>query len=133
LGGLIYGVQGKGKTEIRLADICAGVFSFCPHLYCCRLLFYIFYEGNAISLFITILGLSGAGLCILAYALLSMERIDPKGMWYFILNGVGGLFLLISISYDYDSGDTGGLAVETCWVIISLGGIAKVLLSKKDA
>lgn len=86
-----------------------------------------------ITAFMTILGLAGAGLCVLAYALLSMEKIDPKGIWYFVLNGVGGLFLLISIAYDYDAGDTGGLAVEACWVAISVIGIAKVLRNKKSA
>ena len=79
----------------------------------------------------TIIGLAGAGLCVLAYALLSLEKIDPKGLRYFTLNGVGGLFLLLSIAYDYDSGDTGGIAVELCWVVISVVGIAKVLMNKK--
>jgi hypothetical protein len=85
------------------------------------------------DMFITILGIAGAGLCILAYALLSMERIDPKGIWYFVLNGVGGLFLLISIAYDYDSGDMGGLAVEACWVVISILGIIKAMRCPKNA
>lgn len=81
----------------------------------------------------TVAGLMGAGLCVLAYALLSLERIDPKGLLYFTLNGLGGVLLLISIAYDYDSGDTGGIAVELCWVVISAIGIAKVLMRKKHA
>jgi hypothetical protein len=82
--------------------------------------------------FMAILGLAGAGLCVLAYALLSLERINPKGMLYFTLNGLGGLFLLIAIAYDYDSGDTGGIAVEMCWVVISVFGMAKVLMRKNN-
>jgi hypothetical protein len=85
------------------------------------------------AIFMTILGLAGAALCVIAYGLLSLDKINPKGMWYYVLNGLGGLFLLISIAYDYDSGDTGGVVIELCWVIISAIGILNVLRSKKHA
>lgn len=84
------------------------------------------------GLVMTIVGLLGAALCVAAYGLLSFEKIDSKGLWYFLLNGFGGLFLLLSIAYDYDSGDTGGIVVELCWVAISLFGIIKVLMRRKN-
>ena len=72
-----------------------------------------------------ILGIVGAMICVLAYMLIILDRIDPKGVSYCVLNGFGGLFLLVSIASDYDVGDTGGLLVEVCWILVSIYGVMK--------
>ena len=76
-------------------------------------------------MFMLILGIVGAIICVLAYMLIILDRIDPKGVSYCALNGVGGLFLLVSIASDYDVGDTGGLLVEVCWILVSIYGVMK--------
>ena len=80
-----------------------------------------------------ILGIIGALLCVLAYLLIIVERIDPHGIAYCALNGVGGVFLLISIASDYDAGDAGGILVEVCWIIISVFGVVRATRKKKVA
>lgn len=77
-----------------------------------------------------VIGIVGAVICVIAYMLIILERIDPKGVAYCALNGVGGVCLLISIAAEYDVGDTGGLLVEVCWIIISIYGIVKA--QKRD-
>lgn len=72
-----------------------------------------------------VIGIVGAIICVIAYMLIIVERIDPKGVAYCALNGVGGVCLLISIAAEYDVGDTGGLLVEICWIIISIYGVLK--------
>ncbi|MGH1378401.1 MAG: CBU_0592 family membrane protein [Alphaproteobacteria bacterium] len=72
-----------------------------------------------------IIGIVGAMICVLAYMLIIVERIDPKGVAYCLLNGVGGVCLLVSIAAEYDVGDTGGLLVEICWIAISIYGVYK--------
>lgn len=80
----------------------------------------------------TISGLIGAVLCVTAYILLAMGRITADRALYFILNGIGGFLILISIAYDYDGGDSGGLFVEVCWVIISIIGLLKIARKGKE-
>ncbi|PCJ00214.1 MAG: hypothetical protein COB14_04470 [Alphaproteobacteria bacterium] len=76
-------------------------------------------------MFMMIVGIVGAVICVVAYMLIIVERIDVKGVVYCALNGIGGVFLLISIAAEYDVGDTGGLLVEICWIIISIYGVLK--------
>ena len=77
-----------------------------------------------------ILGIVGALLCVLAYMLIIVERINPHGIAYCALNGVGGVFLLVSIASDYDAGDAGGILVEVCWIVISVFGVIKASRNK---
>ncbi len=77
-----------------------------------------------------VLGIVGAMLCVLAYMLIVIERVNPHGIAYCALNGVGGVFLLISIASDYDAGDTGGILVEVCWIVISIFGVIKATRKK---
>lgn len=78
-------------------------------------------------MFITVIGLIGAALCVVAYMLLSLERINTKGPVYFIMNAVGSTFLLIAIAADFDGGDMGGIIMETAWILISLFGMVKAI------
>lgn len=80
----------------------------------------------------TIAGLIGAVLCVAAYILLAMGKLSADRAVYFILNGIGGFLILISIAYDYDGGDSGGLLVEICWVIISIVGLLKIAKKGKE-
>ncbi len=83
-------------------------------------------------MFMMILGLVGAVLCLVAYILIITDRIDHKGIAYCALNGIGGVFLMISIAADYDMGDTGGLFVEICWIAISLYGVLKSIKAARN-
>ena len=80
-----------------------------------------------------IIGIIGTVFCIAAYGLLTMEKISAHSMIFYVLNCIGAFFLLISIAHDFDWGDTGGILIEVCWIVISLLGMWKVIRSpKKD-
>jgi hypothetical protein len=79
----------------------------------------------------SILGVIGAGTCILAYFLLERGKLSADGMNYYVLNGIGALLVLIAAFYSYDNGDLGVAVQELCWIAVSLMGISKVL-KKKD-
>lgn len=84
-------------------------------------------------MFIMVLGIVGAILCVGAYALLSFGKLGSEDIRFYILNGVGGACLLVSIAYEFDLGDIGGIVIELCWVCISVFGILKVVGKKKTA
>ncbi len=78
---------------------------------------------------IMILGLLGTMLCVGAYGLLTFERLTPNSLVFHGMNLVGAAMLLISIAYEFDWGDFGGVLVAICWVLISLFGIARIVSS----
>lgn len=74
----------------------------------------------------TYLGILGAGLCIVAYFMIEREIISSQNWPYYLMNGLGGLFVLIAVIFSYDGGDLGAIIQEACWVIISLMGLRKI-------
>jgi hypothetical protein len=79
----------------------------------------------------SIFGVTGAALCIAAYALIERGKLNPHGFNYYFLNGLGAFLVLVAAFWSYDSGDLGAIVQELCWVAVSLMGILKVL--KKGA
>lgn len=80
----------------------------------------------------SIAGVTGAGMCILAYFLLERGRLSADGINYYVLNGVGALLVLIAAFYSYDNGDLGVAVQELCWIAVSLMGVSKVLKKKES-
>lgn len=77
------------------------------------------------TMFMTILGIAGAALMVGMYAFLQQGRLNAQSITYYAVNGIGALLILISLSYDFDSADLGGIALEACWILISIMGIAR--------
>lgn len=77
-----------------------------------------------------IVGIIGTILCVGAYGLLTLERIAANSIAFYGLNLVGAVMLLVSIAYDFDWGDLGGVLIEVCWIVISVFGILRFVCGK---
>ncbi len=75
----------------------------------------------------SVLGVIGAGLCILAYFLLERQKLNAHSLAYYGMNGLGAFLVLVAAFYSYDSGDLGAIVQEICWVAVSLMGASRVL------
>ena len=67
-----------------------------------------------------IIGLSGVALLIVTYALLQLDRIDPKGFWYSFNNLIVAILVTVSLIY---SPNLASVVIEVFWFIISLYGL----------
>ena len=78
------------------------------------------------SIVMTILGVLGAALVVLMYAMLERGKIDAGSVTYYAINGIGAFLILISLAYDFDFADMGGIVLEICWLVVSFMGIFRV-------
>ncbi|WP_394176598.1 CBU_0592 family membrane protein [Thalassotalea litorea] len=76
----------------------------------------------SISLFADIIGMLGTASVVLAFFLIQLERINPKGLQYNLLNLVGAILLLISLSINFN---LASFVIEIFWIMASLVGIFK--------
>jgi hypothetical protein len=67
-------------------------------------------------------GMLGTLLVVLAYYLLQLERIDPRGLSYNILNFAGAACLLISLCFNFN---LASFVIEIFWIVASLIGLWK--------
>jgi hypothetical protein len=71
-----------------------------------------------------ITGLLGVSLILLAYFLLQIERLRSEVLGYPVLNLVGAVLILVSLTHTFN---LASFVIEVCWIAISLYGIAKIL------
>jgi hypothetical protein len=71
------------------------------------------------------LGLAGAAIIVSVYWMLQNERMSSRTYRFYMLNATGSFLIAISIAFDYDPGDIGGIVVEISWVIISVLGMIR--------
>ena len=67
-----------------------------------------------------IIGLSGVALLIVTYALLQLDRIDPKGFWYSFNNLIVAILVTVSLIY---TPNLASIVIEVFWFLISLYGV----------
>tara|TARA_B100001057_G_C22732359_1_gene904342 strand:- start:702 stop:950 length:249 start_codon:yes stop_codon:yes gene_type:complete len=67
-----------------------------------------------------LIGFSGVALLIVTYALLQLERIDPKGFWYSFNNMI--VAILVSVSLYYTP-NLASWVIEVFWFLISVYGL----------
>ena len=67
-----------------------------------------------------IIGLTGVALLIITYALLQLDRIDPKGFWYSFNNLIVAILVTVSLVY---TPNPASIVIEVFWFIISLYGV----------
>jgi predicted membrane protein len=70
------------------------------------------------------IGMLGTFLVVLAYFLLQLERTDPKGISYNLINLFGALFLMISLCFNFN---LASFVIEIFWITASLIGLWKYL------
>ena len=69
-----------------------------------------------------LIGFVGVSLLIGTYALLQLDRIDPKGFWYSFNNMMVAILVTVSLVY---TPNLASLVIEFFWFIISVFGLWK--------
>jgi len=77
--------------------------------------------------FFDFIGNIGVALIIVSYLLLQLNKIDSKNIFYSLANGIGALFVIVSLT---DSFNLSAFVIETFWLAISLVGVFKALKTK---
>ena len=70
------------------------------------------------------IGMTGTFLVVIAYYLLQLERIDPKGLSYNIFNLTGAVCLLFSLYFKFN---LASVVIEIFWIGASIIGLWKYL------
>jgi len=75
-----------------------------------------------------LIGLTGVALLIITYALLQLDKIDPKGFWYSFNNLIVAILVTVSLFY---TPNLASIVIEIFWFLISLYGVV-MFFKKKD-
>ena len=75
-----------------------------------------------------LIGLTGVALLIITYALLQLDRIDPKGFWYSFNNLLVAILVTVSLVY---TPNLASIVIEVFWFLISLYGVV-MFFKRKD-
>ena len=75
-----------------------------------------------------LVGNFGVLLMVVAYLLLQLEKLSGSALSYLLLNVVGALLVMISLMFRFN---LSAFLMEAFWLLISLYGLAKPLLSKR--
>lgn len=67
-------------------------------------------------------GMLGTLLVVLAYFLLQLERVDPRGLAYNLINLIGASLLLFSLCFTFN---LASFVIEIFWITASLIGLWK--------
>ena len=76
-----------------------------------------------------IIGNLGVGLILLAYALITYNKVKNDTYTYLGMNGVGATFVLISLLVEFN---LSAFVLELAWVLISLVGIVKLAMQRRS-
>jgi len=76
------------------------------------------------------IGMLGTFLVVLAFFLLQLERADPRGLGYNLINLCGALFLLFSLCFNFN---LASFVIELFWITASLIGMWKYWQRRNDA
>ena len=74
-----------------------------------------------------LIGLTGVALLIVTYALLQLDKIDPKGFWYSFNNLVVAILVTVSLIY---TPNLASIVIEIFWFLISLYGVVMFFKNK---
>ena len=75
-------------------------------------------------------GMTGALMVVFAYYLLQLERTDPKGLSYNLLNLTGAMLLLISLCFNFN---LASFVIELFWIGASIIGLWKYFQRQSTA
>jgi hypothetical protein len=83
-----------------------------------------------LSLIADIVGMAGTFLVVGAFFLLQLNKANPKGLLYNLMNLCGALFLLFSLCINFN---LASFVIEIFWIAASLIGLYGYLKNKKAA
>ena len=75
-----------------------------------------------------ILGTLGVAVIILTYVLLQTAKVRSEQLVYSVLNAVGAALILVSLYFAFNFPS---FVVEFFWLLISLFGMVKYVLSRR--
>jgi hypothetical protein len=75
-----------------------------------------------------LVGNVGVLLMVIAYLLLQLEKLSSSAVSYLLLNTVGAVLVIISLTFRFN---LSAFLMEAFWLLISLYGLAKPLFSKR--
>ena len=77
-----------------------------------------------------LVGNFGVLLMVVAYLLLQLEKLSGSALSYLLLNADGAVLVMISLMFRFN---LSAFLMEGFWLLISLYGLAKPLLSRRSA
>jgi hypothetical protein len=78
----------------------------------------------------TLTGLAGAAIVLVAYFLLSAEKMRSDGYVYPLMNMFGSLGVLVSLTHQWNLASA---IINSIWVMISLIAIARHYLKQRQS
>jgi hypothetical protein len=75
------------------------------------------------------IGYIGVALLIVTYAMLQLDRIDPKGFWYSFNNMIVAILVTVSLLYTMNKAS---MVIEVFWFIISVYGLIMYFKRKEN-
>ena len=76
-----------------------------------------------------LIGFSGVALLIITYAMLQLDKIDPKGFWYSFNNFMVAILLFVNLYYKPVLAN---ITLEVFWAAISIYGMYKWYTKRKQ-
>ena len=77
-----------------------------------------------------VVGNIGVLMMVIAYLLLQLEKLSGSSVSYLLLNAVGAILVMISLLFRFNFS---AFLMEAFWLLISLYGLTRTLLSKRAA
>lgn len=75
-----------------------------------------------------LVGNIGVLLMVIAYLLLQLEKLSSSALSYLLLNAIGAMMVMISLMFRFN---LSAFLMEAFWLLITLYGLAKPLLSRR--
>jgi uncharacterized membrane protein len=75
-------------------------------------------------------GIIGVILLLIAYYLLSTNRMSSQSLTYQLYNLIGAALIMYSLMFHWN---TASVLIETAWIIISMIGIYRIRNTRKNA
>lgn len=83
-----------------------------------------------IELLANVIGMIGTLLVVGSYFLMQLNKLDPKGVRFNLINLLGAIFLLLSLLVHFN---LASFVIELFWIAASLIGIYNYFRDKRRA
>lgn len=80
------------------------------------------------NIYADFIGIFGVFTIIIAYIMMQLDRMDPKGVAFSLLNTIGAVLILYSLIFDWN---LASFVMEVIWFVLSLYGTIKAYLRVK--
>ena len=77
-----------------------------------------------------LVGIAGVILLLLAYLLLQTEKLASTAAWYSLLNLLGSLAILVSLTHAFN---LSSLVIQIAWIAISIYGLRRAWRARRAA